>query len=161
MRLLVSPTLCYVGNASPRGRCLGFGRCYVFKGRKNVNVLLVQRGAASFWYYQGDRGRYADDLLRAAERAHANTRGAWGACDAELTPENPFDPRHESTGNGNGDGNSCHPSYEGACLDPSSADYDCAGGDGNGPDYTGPVRVVGPDDYDLDREGDGLACESS
>jgi isopenicillin N synthase-like dioxygenase len=48
-----------------------------------------------------------------------------------------------------------------ACLNPSSSDYDCAGGEGNGPDYTDPVRVVGPDDYDLDREGDGLACESS
>lgn len=53
----------------------------------------------------------------------------------------------------------CHPSYEGACLDPSISDYDCAGGSGDGPAYTGPVRVVGPDDYDLDRDGDGYACE--
>jgi len=54
----------------------------------------------------------------------------------------------------------CHPSYEGACLKPDSPDYDCAGGSGNGPDYTGPVRVVGPDEYDLDRDGDGQACEA-
>jgi hypothetical protein len=26
--------------------------------------------------------------------------------------------------------------------------------------YTGAVRVVGPDDFDLDRNGDGYACES-
>ncbi len=54
----------------------------------------------------------------------------------------------------------CDPNYEGACLKPNSPDYDCAGGSGNGPDYTGPVRVVGDDHYDLDRDGDGYACEA-
>jgi hypothetical protein len=54
----------------------------------------------------------------------------------------------------------CHPSYQGACLDPNASDYDCEGGSGDGPEYTGPVQVVGPDDYDLDRDGDGSACES-
>ena len=53
----------------------------------------------------------------------------------------------------------CHPSYEGACLDPSCSDYDCAGGSGNGPCYTGTVRVVGPDVYGLDRDKDGWGCE--
>jgi len=53
----------------------------------------------------------------------------------------------------------CDPNYEGACLKPNSPDYDCEGGSGNGPDYTGPVRVVGDDHYDLDRDGDGSACE--
>jgi hypothetical protein len=53
----------------------------------------------------------------------------------------------------------CHPSYEGACLDPNSYDYDCEGGTGNGPDYTGEVDVVGDDPFDLDRDGDGTACE--
>lgn len=53
----------------------------------------------------------------------------------------------------------CHPSYAGACLDPDASDYDCAGGSGNGPEYTGRVRVVGPDVFDLDRDGDGIGCE--
>jgi hypothetical protein len=53
----------------------------------------------------------------------------------------------------------CDPNYAGACLDPSSPDYDCAGGSGNGPDYTGYVRVVGTDHYGLDADGDGIACE--
>lgn len=53
----------------------------------------------------------------------------------------------------------CHPSYEGACLDPNASDYDCAGGSGNGPKYTGTVRVVGPDEFGLDADGDGLGCE--
>ncbi len=54
----------------------------------------------------------------------------------------------------------CDPNYAGVCLDPNSADYDCEGGSGDGPDYTGPVRVVGADPYELDRDGDGIACES-
>ena len=52
----------------------------------------------------------------------------------------------------------CDPSYVGACLDPTASDYDCAGGEGNGPRYTGPVRVVGPDTFHLDGNGDGYAC---
>jgi hypothetical protein len=55
---------------------------------------------------------------------------------------------------------SCHPSYAGACLDPNASDYDCAGGSGNGPLYTGPVQIVGPDVFDLDgNDHDGLGCE--
>lgn len=57
-------------------------------------------------------------------------------------------------------GSKCDPNYEGACLNPNSSDYDCEGGSGNGPDYTGPVRVVGDDHFDLDRDGDGYACEA-
>ncbi|MDG4762788.1 G5 domain-containing protein [Solwaraspora sp. WMMD406] len=53
----------------------------------------------------------------------------------------------------------CHPSYTGACV-PIASDVDCAGGSGNGPAYVqGPVRVIGQDVYDLDRDGDGVACE--
>jgi hypothetical protein len=58
-------------------------------------------------------------------------------------------------------GGDCDANYTGACLKPDSADYDCEGGSGNGPDYTGPVESVGSDPYDLDRDGDGVACESS
>lgn len=45
------------------------------------------------------------------------------------------------------------------CLTPAP-DYDCAGGSGDGPRYTGPVQVTGSDPYDLDSDGDGLACVS-
>ncbi|WP_080575325.1 G5 domain-containing protein [Microbacterium testaceum] len=52
----------------------------------------------------------------------------------------------------------CHPSYADACV-PIDSDVDCAGGSGNGPSYfDGVARVVGPDEYDLDRDGDGWAC---
>jgi hypothetical protein len=76
-----------------------------------------------------------------------------GGCDVETdTPSN--------GGGGSGpDATSCHPSYKGACLDPNASDYDCAGGSGNGPEYTGTVRVVGYDEYGLDADGDGYGCE--
>lgn len=46
------------------------------------------------------------------------------------------------------------------CLAPAY-DYDCAGGSGDGPEYAyGPIYVTGSDPYDLDRDGDGVACES-
>ena len=144
-----------------------FGRLlrYVFKGNRNVNVVLVRRGAASVWFFEADRGRFAGRLVSAADQARNMGRGAWGACDASYDfergwtvdskpPPPPPVTAAPSTSN-------CHESYVGACLDPYASDYDCAGGSGNGPKYTGPVRVVGPDDFDLDRDGDGFACEDS
>lgn len=53
----------------------------------------------------------------------------------------------------------CDPNYSGACLDPYASDYDCEGGSGNGPDYTGFVVVVGNDHYGLDADGDHRGCE--
>ncbi|HET8862594.1 MAG TPA: hypothetical protein VFM94_05025 [Solirubrobacterales bacterium] len=53
----------------------------------------------------------------------------------------------------------CDPNYSGACLDPYASDYDCEGGSGDGPEYTGPVVVVGEDHYGLDSDSDGSACE--
>ena len=52
----------------------------------------------------------------------------------------------------------CNPNYSG-CLKPDASDYDCAGGRGNGPYYTGKVQVIGSDVYDLDRDGNGWGCE--
>lgn len=59
------------------------------------------------------------------------------------------------------DGN-CDPSYPDAepCIPIGTADYDCAGGTGNGPNFiAGPIRVLPPDPHDLDRDGDGIGCE--
>lgn len=53
----------------------------------------------------------------------------------------------------------CDPNYSGACV-PIASDVDCASGNGNGPAYVqGPVYIVGEDIYELDRDGDGVACE--
>jgi hypothetical protein len=56
-------------------------------------------------------------------------------------------------------GGGCDPNYAGGCV-PIDSDVDCPGGSGNGPSYApGPVQVIGSDIYDLDRDGDGLACD--
>lgn len=52
----------------------------------------------------------------------------------------------------------CNPNYSG-CLKSGAGDYDCANGSGNGPNYTGKVKVLGYDEFDLDRDNDGWGCE--
>ena len=67
-----------------------FGRklAYVRKDDEDINLTLVEEGAAGVWFFQGDRGRHADDLLRAAERARNQGKGLWGACPlARFDPE--------------------------------------------------------------------------
>lgn len=52
----------------------------------------------------------------------------------------------------------CNPNYS-DCLDPYALDYDCEGGSGDGPLYTGTVEVRGYDEYGLDDDGDGIGCD--
>ena len=141
-----------------------YGRrlAYVFKGRELINLTLVARGAATPWFYDGDRGRYAGTLLAAARSAKAASRGLWRACPGtRLDPTRAVSTQQSAAPFPPAPGSSrCHPSYEGECLDPAVSDYDCAGGSGNGPGYVqGTVRVVGPDVYRLDSDGDGFGCE--
>jgi hypothetical protein len=65
----------------------------------------------------------------------------------------------EETSSASAAGRSCDPTYRGECLDSNAVDYDCAGGSGNGPEYAGPVEVVGADPFGLDADGDGFGCE--
>ncbi|HEX2206819.1 MAG TPA: hypothetical protein VHG93_04000 [Longimicrobium sp.] len=52
----------------------------------------------------------------------------------------------------------CHSAYW-PCV-PRSEDVDCAGGPGDGPRFVaGPIDVITSDPYDLDDDGDGIACE--
>jgi endonuclease YncB( thermonuclease family) len=147
-------------NADRYGRLLR----YVKRKGINVNIRLVLEGAAAPYFYRSERGRYAERLVAAVARAKATKRGFWRACPGtQLTITGPLQTRqgrpplpHPSTNPGSG---SCHPSYKGACLDPNAYDYDCAGGSGNGPLYTGRVEVVGPDVFRLDGDGDGVACK--
>jgi hypothetical protein len=54
----------------------------------------------------------------------------------------------------------CDPSYVGECLKDGIGDYDCAGGSGDGPNYVhSEVKVVGPDVFGLDANGNGIGCE--
>ena len=62
-------------------------------------------------------------------------------------------------GSDTGGTSNCTPGYS-PCLPPAS-DYDCSGGSGNGPKYTGRVSVTGSDPYGLDDDGDGVGCDRS
>jgi micrococcal nuclease len=53
---------------------------YVWKGDEDVNVTLVRDAAAGVWFFGGDRGRYANELLKAAQEARGGDKGLWGAC---------------------------------------------------------------------------------
>jgi micrococcal nuclease len=71
-----------------------FGRtlAYVSKDGANINLDLVRRGAAAPWFFHGDRGRYASDLLAAAREAGRQHRGLWGACPGTaLDPQDSLD----------------------------------------------------------------------
>ena len=66
-----------------------FGRLlrYVNSGGRNVNLALVERGAAAPYFFRGERRRYADELLEAVKAARADRRGLWGSCPgARLDP---------------------------------------------------------------------------
>ena len=53
---------------------------YVIVHGTNANVALVREGAASPYFFRNERGRYADDLLAAVEKARMDRLGYWGAC---------------------------------------------------------------------------------
>jgi endonuclease YncB( thermonuclease family) len=133
---------------------------YVFVGDDNINLALVKKGAASVWFFHGDRGRYADQLLTAARHASQARRGAWGACEAKLDPGNAFDtqakvneplPQPPTPTSTSGD---CAEGYD-PCL-PVVRDLDCPEIEAMG---LAPVTVSGGDPYRLDGDGDGVGCE--
>jgi micrococcal nuclease len=85
VRLEAEPSL---GTVDDYGRLLR----YVFADGANVNVVLVRRGAASVYFFRGQRGRYAERLLAEAQRARRAGKGLWGACPgAKLRPERAVD----------------------------------------------------------------------
>jgi endonuclease YncB( thermonuclease family) len=68
-----------------------FGRilAYVERNGININLELVREGSASPYFFHGNRGRYALDLLKAANEANGHQRGLWGACSGTA-----LDPLH-------------------------------------------------------------------
>ena len=63
------------------GRLLRYVRTDV-----NVNLVLVRRGAATPYFYEGERGRYAGRFLEAVADARRERRGMWGACRVAWSP---------------------------------------------------------------------------
>jgi hypothetical protein len=72
--------------------------------------------------------------------------------DCAQRPSTTSPPRDDRDNNSGGGGRGCHPSYR-PCI-PNDRDYDC--GELPRSNYA----VVGPDEYRLDGDNDGIACES-
>ena len=62
-----------------------FGRLlrYVFVDGENVNVSLVRAGAAAPYFFDGQEGEYAFELLDAVKDARNDDAGMWGACEVD------------------------------------------------------------------------------
>jgi len=74
----------------------------------------------------------------------------WAAFDVEAAESEPIQVVDTA--------DQCHPNY-GGCV-PLAIDVDCAGGDGDGPEYvSGPFEVRGVDVYGLDRDRNGVGCD--
>jgi micrococcal nuclease len=143
-----------VSDTDQYGRLLRYIWLQRSDGWMLVNRELVALGVAQVATYPPDV-KYIDNvLLPAQDEARTNALGLWGP---EPTPKPTPKPTPRPTSRPKP---SCHPSYVGVCLKRGIGDYDCAGGSGNGPNYIdGPFRVVGYDEFGLDRDNDGWGCE--
>ena len=104
---------------------------------------------------------YAGLFRQLAARARSQDRGLWAPSTCNGNPDRPVGgsappPSNENSPPASGGGGNCTPGYS-PCLPPAS-DYDCEGGSGDGPKYTGTVQVTGSDPYELDGDGDGTGC---
>lgn len=132
---------------------------YVYVGKTNINLKLVEIGAATPYFYKGDKGMYSNQMLRAAQNAKAKSLGLWKKCPGtQLTPTNAISTvtgikaKSESAAPVDG---KCDPNYAG-CIPIFLSDVDC-------PDIKqlglAPVRVIGVDIHRLDRDRDGIGCD--
>ena len=137
-----------------------FGRIlrYVKVGKVNINLKLVEIGAATPYFYKGEKGKYSAQLLKAAQNAKAKKIGLWNSC-----PTAKLEPLKAATTGAAGSAlnatiNSdakCDPNYQG-CLLPYPPDLDCSDIKKMG---LAPIRVIGVDVHKLDGDGDGIGCD--
>ena len=164
--LIGERTVLLVRDQSDRDR---FGRLlrYVYVGDVFVNEVMVESGLAVARRYEPDttQAEVLADAQRRAEVAPTSSTTTSSTTTSIVTttttPPTTAPPTTTAAPVTTAPAVSCHSSYSNVCLAGGVGDYDCAGGSGNGPNYVqGPVYVVGYDEFDLDREGDGVGCES-
>ena len=141
---------------------------YIKRDGVNVNIRLVLDGAAAPYFYRSERGRYAGRFVSAVTQAKTAKRGFWGACPGtQLTMTGPL-----QTQQGKPTPTTAAATHRQSRISPTATlptralvstrtppTTTVQGGSGNGPLYTGRVEVVGPDDFGLDRDGDGVGCD--
>jgi endonuclease YncB( thermonuclease family) len=139
-----------------------FGRDlrYIFVGKVNINLKMVELGAAAPLFYKGERGKYWSQLLKAAEKAKKNKVGLWGKCaDAKLDPYNSLSSGKSGPASAApkpSDSSQCDPNYS-PCIPISATDLDCPDLYARG---ISSIRVIGVDIHKFDRDRDGIACEA-
>lgn len=139
-----------------------FGRSlrYVMVGKMNVNLKLVEMGAATPYFYQGEKGKYAKQLLKAAQSAKAKRIGLWKMCPStKLEPSKPASTgsaiASKAVGAMTPASAKCDLNYQG-CIPPYPPDLDCTDIKRMG---LAPIRVKGIDVHKFDGDGDGIGCD--
>ncbi len=132
---------------------------YVFIGKTNINLKLVEIGAAAPYFYNGDKGQYSAQILKAAQAAKSKSLGLWKSCPGtQLTPNDAvttISPVATTSASANSSGVKCDPNYAG-CIPVFPPDVDCTDIKRLG---LAPVKVIGKDVHKLDRDGDGIGCD--
>lgn len=120
-----------------------------------VNLELVRRGFAQVTTIAPDE-KYARLLTEAQDSARTASLGLWANEPSPPAGSSPASVQATplSLVGGGAEGSDCHGSYT-PCL-PIVSDLDCADVRSMG---AAPVRVKGPDEYELDRDSDGIGCE--
>ena len=65
---------------------------YVFIGNTNLNLKMVEIGAAAPYFYRSEKGVYATQILKAAQTAQKLGLGLWSMC-----PGTRLSPNHAVT----------------------------------------------------------------
>ena len=133
---------------------------YVKIRKINVNLRLVEIGAATPYFYNGEKGKYSGQLLKAAQNAKAKKIGLWKAC-----PRTKLDPLKPATTNATNAtpvptistfiNSLCDPNYK-ECIPKYPPDLDCTEIKKMG---LAPIQVIGRDVHKLDGDGDGIGCD--
>jgi endonuclease YncB( thermonuclease family) len=132
---------------------------YVYIDKTNINLALFEIGAAAPYFYRGEKGQFASQISKAAQRAKAKSLGLWKSCPGtQLTPNEALTTVSAvMTGTASTRSNSiCDPNYK-ECLPVFPPDLDCTDVKRFG---LAPVHVIGKDVHKLDRDGDGVGCDS-
>jgi micrococcal nuclease len=132
---------------------------YIFVGKTNINLKMVEMGAAAPYFYRGERGQYSSQILKAAQNAKSKSLGLWKSCPGtQLTPTSaittvikaPLKTAQNAVGT-----TRCDSNYVG-CVPVSTVDLDCKDIKNLG---LAPVKVIGRDVHNFDRDGDGIGCD--
>ncbi len=132
---------------------------YVFIGKTNINLKLVEIGAAAPYFYKGDKGQYSAQILKAAQTAKSKSIGLWKSCPGtKLTPNDALTTLSKAASikaSASTSGVKCDPNYAG-CIPIFPPDLDCTDIEQLG---LAPVKIIGTDVHRLDRDGDGIGCD--